>query len=120
MIRPSNSSLKVYLYSEPVDMRKQIDGLSAIVETEFTASPFSKSLFVFVNKRRDKLKILYWEKNGFVIWHKRLEDNRFHWPKPGEQPVCSVRDLNLLLDGYDIFKFKPHAPLNLVNSTTLI
>jgi transposase len=118
MIRPSNSSLKVYLYSEPVDMRKQIDGLSAVVEREMSLSPFSKSLFVFVNKRRDKLKMLYWEKNGFVVWHKRLEKNRFFWPKPGENVAVSVKELNMLLDGYDIFRFKPHEPLSLVNSVT--
>jgi transposase len=57
MIRPSNSSLKVYLYAEPVDMRRQIDGLAAIVEQQLSLSPFDKSLFVFVNKARDKVKI---------------------------------------------------------------
>lgn len=58
MIRPSNSSLKVYVYSEAVDMRKQIDGLATLVQTEMALNPFAKSLYVFTNKRRDKLKIL--------------------------------------------------------------
>ena len=118
MIRPSNHSLKVYLYSEPVDMRKQIDGLSVIVEQHMELSAFGKQLFVFVNKRRDKLKILYWEKNGFVLWHKRLEENRFCWPQRGDSRQISVKELNLLLDGYDIFRFKPHKALNIVNSVS--
>lgn len=112
MIRPSNSSLKVYLYSKPVDMRRQIDGLSAIVEQQMQLKPFTKSLFVFVNKRKDKLKILCWEKNGFVVWYKRLEKNRFRWFKGDNDRNISVKELNFLLDGYDIFKFKPHDALD--------
>lgn len=72
MIRPSNSSLRVYIYSQPMDMRKQIDGLAAFVEQAMKLDPFSKSLFVFTNKSRDKLKILVWDKNGFLVWYKRL------------------------------------------------
>ena len=116
MIRPSNSSLKVYLYNQPVDMRKSVNGLSAIVEYEMDASAFSKSLFVFTNKRRDKLKILCWEKNGFVIWYKRLEKERFTWFKDDATKNISVKELNMLLDGYDVFKFKPHQPLHCANA----
>lgn len=117
MIRPSNGSLKVYLYSRPVDMRKQIDGLSSIVELEMQLKPFAKSLFVFTNKRKDKLKILYWEKNGFVVWYKRLEKNTFCWFKADNCQSISVKELNFLLDGYDIFNFKPHGAVS-VHSTT--
>lgn len=117
MIRPSNGSLKVYLYSHPVDMRKQIDGLAAIVELEMQLKPFTKSLFVFTNKRKDKLKILCWEKNGFVVWYKRLEKNTFFWFKSDDCQSISVKELNFLLDGYDIVNFKPHAPVS-VHSTT--
>lgn len=92
-------------------MRKQIDGLAAIVELEMQLKPFTKSLFVFTNKRKDKLKILCWEKNGFVVWYKRLEKNTFHWFNGSDNPNISVRELNFLLDGYDIFNFKPHAPV---------
>ncbi|MEE8059651.1 MAG: IS66 family insertion sequence element accessory protein TnpB [Pseudomonadales bacterium] len=94
MIRPSNGSLKVYLYSKPVDMRKQVDGLNAIVEHEMQLKPFTKSLFVFVNKRRDKLKILCWEKNGFVVWYKRFERERFRWFKDELSCTISVKELN--------------------------
>ena len=114
MIRPSNSSLKVYLYSKPVDMRKAMDGLAAIVETQMNLKLFSKSLFVFVNKRRDKLKILCWEKNGFIVWYKRLEKERFCWVKNAHHVhAINVKELNWLLDGYDIFNFKPHSALSL-------
>jgi transposase len=77
MLRPDRDTPKVYLHRAPVDMRKQIDGLAALVETTMELNPFSKSLFVFTNKRRDKLKILAWDKNGFLVWYKRLEKQRF-------------------------------------------
>ena len=115
MIRPSNSSIKVYVYAEPVDMRKQIDGLAAIVQHEMALDPFTKSLFIFINKRRDKLKILAWDKNGFLVWYKRLEKQRFPKIQSPENLKLSVKELNLFLDGYDIERFKPHAPLNVKN-----
>ena len=111
MIRPSNSSLKVYVYSKAVDMRKQIDGLAALVQTEMDLDPFAKSLFVFANKRRDKLKILAWDKNGFLVWYKRLEKQRFPKLKGDQTRTLSIKDLNLYLDGYDIDRFKPHEAL---------
>lgn len=111
MIRPSNSSLKVYVYSEPVDMRKQIDGLAALVKTEMELDPFAKSLFVFSNKRRDKLKILAWDKNGFLVWYKRLEKQRFSKLKGHQIRMLNIKELNLYLDGYDIDRFKPHVPI---------
>ena len=111
MIRPSNSALKVYLYNQPVDMRKAMNGLATLVEQEMHLSPFSKSIFVFTNKRRDKLKMLVWERNGFVVWYKRLEKQRFQWFKDDKSRSISIKELNWLLDGYDIFKFKPHQAL---------
>ena len=71
---------QILVYLEPVDMRKSIDGLAAIVELELELSPFSPALFVFCNRGRDKVKLLYWERNGFVLWYKRLEKQRFRWP----------------------------------------
>ena len=111
MIRPSNSSLKVYLYHQPVDMRKAMNGLAVIVEQEMGLSAFSKSIFVFMNKRRDKVKMLVWEKNGFVVWYKRLEKERFTWFEDETARTVSVKELNWLLDGYDVFNFKPHQAL---------
>ena len=111
MIRPSNGSLSVYLYDQPVDMRKQMDGLAAIVEHEMTAPLYGKNLFVFLNKRRDKLKILCWEKNGFVVWYKRLEKERFKCRKGENKQQLSTKELNWLLDGYDLSKMKPHEAI---------
>ncbi|MFV0278843.1 MAG: IS66 family insertion sequence element accessory protein TnpB, partial [Parahaliea sp.] len=76
-------------------------------------SPFAKSLFVFTNKRRDKLKILAWDKNGFLVWYKRLEKQRFPKLQGDQIRVLGIKDLNLYLDGYDIDRFKPHEPLKI-------
>lgn len=100
---------QVYVYLEPVDMRKSIDGLAAIVELELELSPFSPALFVFCNRARDKVKLLYWERNGFVLWYKRLEKQRFRWPKHLAQ--LSTEQLSWLLDGLDIEAMQPHSTL---------
>lgn len=101
---------QVYVYREPCDMRKSIDGLSAIVEMEMNLSPFQPALFVFCNRQRDKVKLLYWERNGFVLWYKRLEKQRFKWPKRlGE---LSGEQLSWLLDGIDIERLQPHSALH--------
>ena len=114
MLRPSHDIANVYLCRQFVDMRKSINGLSVLVEAVLAKDPFSGHLFVFCNKRRDKLKMLYWEINGFVLWYKRLERQRFKWPKDiaGEIVTLSGKELNWLLDGYDISKLKPHKKLH--------
>ena len=73
MLRPDRTTTDVYLHRAPIDMRRQIDGLAALVEGVMKQNPLSGSLFAFINKRRDKLKILMWERNGFIVWYKRLE-----------------------------------------------
>ncbi|MCW8126037.1 IS66 family insertion sequence element accessory protein TnpB [Microbulbifer halophilus] len=77
MLRPRQSA-QVYLYMAPVDMRKSIDGLAALVEQEMELSPAQEVLFVFCNRGRDKIKLLYWERNGFVVWYKRLSTGSSH------------------------------------------
>ena len=112
MLRPK-SSAQVYLYSGVVDMRKSIDGLAALVEQELELNPMSEVLFVFCNRQRDKIKLLYWERNGFVLWYKRLEKQRFSWLSATNELSISIDgyQLNLLLDGLDIFNNKPHKTL---------
>jgi transposase len=100
---------QVHVYLESVDMRKSIDGLAAIVELELVLSPFSPALFVFCNRARDKVKLLYWERNGFVLWYKRLEKQRFKWPTQLSQ--LSTEQLSWLLDGLDIEAMQPHSTL---------
>lgn len=113
MLRPGND-VQVYLYRSAVDMRKSINGLSILVEQNMNLSPFDPALFVFCNRQRDKIKLLYWERNGFVLWYKRLEKQRFKWLKVDSEDGHLQVDgyqLNLLLDGLDIFNNKPHKTL---------
>ena len=93
---------RVYLAVGITDMRKAINGLSIMVEQHLSKDPFSGDLFVFCNRRRNMIKILYWDKNGFCLWHKRLEKHRFHWPRSAEEVVrIGPRELEWLLDGLD-------------------
>lgn len=114
MMRPSNELPAVYLCRDVVDFRKGINGLAVVVEEILDADPFSEHLFVFCNRRRDKVKILYWEKSGFCLWQKRLEKARFKWPRQGDADVVTMsgQHLNWLLDGYDVMKLKPHETLH--------
>ncbi|MNR04452.1 IS66 Orf2 like protein [compost metagenome] len=77
MMRPDAKVEKVYLYPKPVDFRKSIDGLAALVELDIKVEVFDPVLFVFLNKSRNRVKILYWERNGFCLWLKRLDAERF-------------------------------------------
>lgn len=98
-------STKIYLAREPVDLRKSIDGLSVLVAQVLGQDPFDAQLFVFVNRRRDKLKALRWDQNGFVLYYKRLERGRFPWPTlqaEGAARVIEPRQLHWLLSGLSI------------------
>lgn len=103
----------VYIHRDPVDMRKAIDGLAAIVETSGIASLFEPNLFVFSGRRRHLIKILYFDRSGFCLWQKRLEKDKFPWPKkdPSEVVVITAEQLEWLLAGYDVWKMRPHAEL---------
>lgn len=114
MMRPGADTGAVYLCREPVDFRKSITGLSLIVEQHLALDPFAKALYVFINRDRTKLRILYWERNGFCLWYKRLERERFKWPRhlSGETVTLSAQELNWLLDGFDLWRNKPHQALH--------
>ena len=92
---------RVYLALGSTDLRKSIDGLAVLVKEGFNLDPFSTCLFVFCNRKRDKLKILRWEHNGFWLYYRRLERGKFQWPdEPGEGvSTISQRELRWLLDG---------------------
>jgi len=100
---------QIYLHLDAVDFRKSINGLVVVVEQQLELSPFMDALFIFSNKRRDKLKILYWDKTGFALWYKRLEKQRFKWPKDDQlnRLILSEQQLNWLLGGYDVIGHKP-------------
>jgi len=101
---------KVYLACGSTDLRRSIDGLAAIVQQSFSLDLFSSCLFVFCNKRRDKIKILQWEHNGFWLYYKRLEKGRFQWPKENDLQTMtiSLRELNWLLDGLSLEQKQAH------------
>lgn len=98
------SKVKILLKPGTTDFRKQINGLSAIVQEEMKLDVFSQSLFLFCNKNRKRLKILYWDRNGFCLWLKRLEKDKFPWPKD-EKDVreLSYEEVKMLLEGINFF-----------------
>ncbi len=113
MMRPADDLDIVWLCRDAVDFRKGINGLSILVEEQLVRDPFSGQLFVFVNRKRDKIKILYWECAGFCMWQKRLERERFKWPDhmTGDVLTLDGQQLNWLLDGYNLAAMRPHRSL---------
>ena len=90
----------IYLYRAPCDMRKSFDGLSGLVRTELDADPLSGSLFVFCNRRQNMVKILYWDRDGFALWYKRLEKGSFKLPISSSAHARIDRlQLTMLLEG---------------------
>lgn len=100
--------LKVYLHREPVDFRLSINGLAAMVEKALGLDPFAACVYVFSNRRRDRVKVLGWDRNGFWLLLKRLEEDRFVWPSPERVPVLTVEQLHWLLEGIDIGVVRRH------------
>lgn len=102
----TSAHTKIYLARDPTDMRKSFQGLIALTEAILRQQPDSGHLFVFVNRRRDLLKILYWDGSGFCIWYKRLERGSFELPRvaTGEPPgvELSAVQLSLMLQGIDL------------------
>ena len=113
MMRTSDALSSIYVCAVPVDFRKGINGLATLVESQLALDSFSEHLFVFGNRRRDKVKILYWERSGFCLWQKRLEQERFFWPKMDNKDILTLtgQQLNWLLDGVDINQLKSHKSL---------
>lgn len=95
---------EVYLCRQFVDFRKSINGLASLVEAELELPIMSGALFVFCNKGRDKLKLLYWDKTGFALWYKRLNRDKFKWPSKLTDPtmILTEQQLHWLLSGFDV------------------
>ena len=92
-MHPGHAIGAVYLYRSAIDFRKSIGGLSALVEQALGMNPFGDALYLSINRRRDKLKALYWHHNGFCLWYKRLEAERFAWPATeADAPPLRVDD----------------------------
>lgn len=108
----NSSAVRVYLATGPTDMRKQINSLSILVQEGMELDPFSGSVFVFCNRRRSTVKALYWDRNGFCLWQKRLERERFRWPETAEDVLrISPRELRWLLDGLELVQGSAHRQL---------
>lgn len=103
-----DEGLKVYLHRDPVDFRMGINGLSILVEQAMRLNPMTSALFVFGNRRRDRIKILGWGGNGFWLLLKRFEADRFIWPNGGDTITLSAEQLHWLLDGIDLAVIQKH------------
>ena len=101
----------VWLAVGVTDLRNNIDGLLILIKNELKLDPFEPSLFVFCNRQKDKLKILFWDKNGFWLFYRRLESGHFNWPmdkSEGRKMVVTEQQLSWLLDGLSLDEKKAH------------
>ena len=100
-------SVRMFVCTQPTDMRRGFDGLSTMVEQVLKQDPFSGHLFVFRNRRKDRIKVLYWDRDGYALWYKRLEKGVVCFPDGlADGAELRASDLALLLDGIDPTKVK--------------
>jgi transposase len=98
------SEVSIYLRTGYTDMRKQINGLSILVQRDLGHNPLTGNLFVFCGRTRRILKVLYWERNGFCLWQKRLAQDKYPWPRTaGEVRQIQDDEMRMLLAGIDFF-----------------
>jgi len=106
---PLFPQLRFYLYSQPTDMRKSFDGLSGIVTNELLGDPTSGDVYIFVNRRRDRMKLLVWDRTGFWLFYKRLEKGTFQIPPHTADQLSiklSYEVLLMLVEGIDVTSIK--------------
>jgi transposase len=97
------AQVRVWLYTRPADMRKSYDGLSALVRQVLHEDPTNGHLFVFINRKRTQMKVLYFDRSGYCVWSKRLERGRFQYRSDGEEKMAlDWTRLKLLLEGIDL------------------
>jgi transposase len=96
-------TVRIFLATAPADMRRGFDGLAALTTAALGQDPFSGHLFVFRNRRGDRLKILYWDRDGLAIWAKRLERGVFRFPEPkGDRVEVTPAEMAAILEGIDL------------------
>ena len=103
---------KYYVACGYTDLRRGIDGLAAIVSQQYGRDLCEDSLFLFCGRRRDRMKALYWEKDGFLLLYKRLEEGSFHWPRSGDEVrQLTQQQYRWLMEGLKIEQPKAHKPV---------
>jgi transposase len=103
-----DAELKVFVHREAIDFRKSINGLSVLVEQSMKLDPFARAVYAFTNRRRDRVKLLLYERTGFWLMMKRLEADRFAWPRSGDVVELSVEQFHWLLEGIDLAAMRKH------------
>ena len=112
-LRPDVHLTQVYVYRDPVDFRMGHRGLSTLIEQELGHDVFSGTLYCFSNRQRSKIKCLFWEDNGFVLYYKALAEEKFLWPDAADELITLTGEqLNWLLSGYNVALMKPHRTLH--------
>lgn len=112
-LRPAQGIKRIYLYRWPVDFRKSYRGLSMLIETELGHNPFSGDLYFFINRHGSRIKAVFWERNGFVLYYKALDKDKFQWPRFDEElQIVDGQTVNWLLDGLNIDAMNPHKTLH--------
>lgn len=118
------SAVRIFVCTQPADMRRSFDGLSGMAANLMKQDPLSGALFVFRNRNRDRLKIMYWDKDGLAIWYKRLEKGTFQLPTDmkdkEDRPISSEissEELSMLLGGIDLANVKRRKRFQLPNQT---
>ena len=112
MLNDFTGADRVYIACGYTDLRKGIDGLSAMVQQEFELDPFTNTLFLFCGRRRDRIKGLYWEQDGFILLYKRLERGVYQWPR-NEREVrqLTAQQYRWLMEGLTVEQPKAHRPV---------
>lgn len=104
---------RVYIACGYTDLRRGIDGLAALVQQQFQLDPFTNTLFLFCGRRRDRIKALYWEGNGFLLLYKRLESGSFQWSrKESEARALTPQQYRWLMEGLSVDQSKAHRPIS--------
>ena len=112
MLSDFNCACPVYIACGYTDLRRGIDGLAGLVKSEFDLDPFQEALFLFCGRRRDRIKALYWEGNGFVLLYKRLEQGVYQWPRTdAEVRRITPQQYRWLMEGLKVEQPKAHRPV---------
>ena len=112
MLNDFKCGCPIYLACGYTDLRRGIDGLASIVQQQFQLDPFQETLFLFCGRRKDRIKGLYWEGNGFLLLYKRLESGSFQWPRTGnEARQLTAQQYRWLMEGLSIEQPKAHRPI---------